>query len=359
MAGLPGETPGRSRCARTRTRNRAPARTESWPTAPAEPGPGAAARSAAGSRPRAPARPRARAAPSSARAGRAPAASRRVRGSAWRRKPLSPPGQSMDACPRRRRSVPSRPTRATAGPAAKRAPRRPRPHPGGCPSRAPRQPHASPARCAARARPRAARERRRPTGPATSQPAPAASPPPRPRAYSADRAHHSNAPTTASRRAANRRARRPGREPSARVPQVPPSPRALSAIAPIVRSSALSRVGEFDHPLHLRGRPLLVAQGSHEGAVAQGAIAALGGQPRVPRARDPLRRAPPLLQQLSLPQRRLGNPRVAVVSDAGVVPSGSASSRTKKHVPHPEGTTTSIPRTQSALEIRWPYAIRP
>ena len=37
-AGLSAETPGRSRCARTRSRNRAPARTESWPTEQAEPG---------------------------------------------------------------------------------------------------------------------------------------------------------------------------------------------------------------------------------------------------------------------------------------------------------------------------------
>ena len=143
------------------------------------------------------------------------------------------------------------------------------------------------------------------------------------------------------------------------MPQVRPSPLAMSAIPRIVRSNALSRVGECDHLLDLRGCSLLVAKRSHEGAVAHIAIAALGGQPGVPRARDPLRRPPPLLQQLSLPQRRLGNPRVAVVNGAGVVPSGSVSSRTKEHVPHPEGTTTSIPRAQSALEIRLPYAIRP
>ena len=75
----------------------------------------------------------------------------------------------------------------------------------------------------------------------------------------------------------------------------------MSVIPRIVRSNALSRVGEFDHPLDLRGCPFLLAKGSHEGAVARGAIAALGGQPRVPRARDPLRRAPPVLQLLSLP----------------------------------------------------------
>jgi hypothetical protein len=91
-----------------------------------------------------------------------------------------------------------------------------------------------------------------------------------------------------------------GRDPSAGMPQVPPSPRARSAIPRIVRSNALPRVGEFDHPLDLRGCPFLVAQGSHEGAVAHAAIAALGGQPRVPCAGDPLRRAPPVLQLLSL-----------------------------------------------------------
>ena len=138
------------------------------------------------------------------------------------------------------------------------------------------------------------------------------------------------------------------------------SPRAQSAISRIGRNDALSRVGELDHPFDLRGRLLLVGKGSHEDAVADGAIAALGRQPSVPRARDPLRRPPPLLKLLlSLLQPRLGNPRVPVVGGAGPVLRGSASSRTEEHVPDYELTATSIPRAQSAPEIRLPYAISP
>ena len=112
-----------------------------------------------------------------------------------------------------------------------------------------------------------------------------------------------------------------------------PSPRAQSAIARIGRSDALSGVGEVDRLFDLRGCPFLVGKSSHEDAVAQGTIAAFGGQPGVPRARDPLRRPPPLLHLPSLPQRRPVNPRVAVVSGAAVVPTGSVSSRTEEHVP--------------------------
>ena len=138
-----------------------------------------------------------------------------------------------------------------------------------------------------------------------------------------------------------------------------PSPRAQSAIPPIGRSDANSRVGAVDHPFDLRGCPFLVGKGSREGVVAHAAIVAFGGQPGVPRARDPLRRPPPLLHLPSLPQRRLGNPPVAVLSGAGVLLRGSASSRTEEHVPHSETAAMSIPRAQAALEIRLPYAIRP
>ena len=79
-----------------------------------------------------------------------------------------------------------------------------------------------------------------------------------------------------------------------------PSPRAQSAIPPIGRSDANSRVGAVDHPFDLRGCPFLVGEGSNEGAVPDGAIAALGREPGVPRPRDALRRPPPVLKLLSL-----------------------------------------------------------
>ena len=141
--------------------------------------------------------------------------------------------------------------------------------------------------------------------------------------------------------------------------QPSPSPRAQSAIPRIGRSDALSDVSEIDHPFDLDGCPFLVGKGSHEGAVPDAVIAALGGEPGVPRARDPLRGPPPVLKLLGLRQRRLGTPRVAVVSGAGTAPRGSVSSRGEKHGPDYELTVTSILRAQSALEIRLPYAISP
>ena len=136
-AGPCAERPERSRCEPTQSRYRGPARTESWPTARAELGCCAANRSAAGSRPRDPAHRRARAGPSSARAGQARAASRRP-------------------------------------------------------------PRVSPGMCAARAFQRAVRAHGRLTGPATSRPARAASAPPRRRACTADQARRSSAPTGAA-----------------------------------------------------------------------------------------------------------------------------------------------------------------
>jgi hypothetical protein len=109
------------------------------------------------------------------------------------------------------------------------------------------------------------------------------------------------------------------------MPQCSTSPSAQSAIPRISRSDRPSRVGEVDQPRDLRGCPFLVGKGSHEDAVPDRAIAAVGREPGVPRARDPLRRPPPVLKLMSLLQRRLGIPRVAVVSGAGIAPRGSVS----------------------------------
>jgi hypothetical protein len=77
--------------------------------------------------------------------------------------------------------------------------------------------------------------------------------------------------------------------------------RAHSPVAPIDGTDGLSRAGEVDHPCDLRGCPFLVGKGSREGAVPRAAIAARGGRPCVPRARDSLRRPAPLPKLLSLP----------------------------------------------------------
>ena len=97
---------------------------------------------------------------------------------------------------------------------------RPRPRPGGCPSRARSPPRGSRGMCAPIARRKAARAPRRSTAQATRHAARAASAPPRRRACTADQAHRASAPTRGRSHAANRRARRPGRDPSAGMPQV-------------------------------------------------------------------------------------------------------------------------------------------
>jgi hypothetical protein len=135
--------------------------------------------------------------------------------------------------------------------------------------------------------------------------------------------------------------------------------RAQSASARIGRSDAVSEAGGVDHPCDFGGCPFLVGKGGHEHAVAHTAIRPVSRQPGVPRARHPLRRAPPVLKLLSLLSCRVGSPRVAVASGAGVVPRRSVSSRAEEHVPDSELTATSIPRAQAALEIRLPYAINP
>lgn len=129
------------------------------------------------------------------------------------------------------------------------------------------------------------------------------------------------------------------------MPQVVWSPGALAVMTWIGRTDALTSTSEVDHTLDIRGGPFLVGEGSHEHLVADGAIVAIGREPRVPGARDPLRRLPPLLKPLGLPERPLAGPRVALVTRDNVVPRGSVSSRTEEHVPHSEAATDVRSRT--------------
>jgi len=116
------------------------------------------------------------------------------------------------------------------------------------------------------------------------------------------------------------------------MPQVLGSPAAVSTVPWIGRADALSRTGEVDHALDIRGCPFLVGKGSHEYPVADGGIVAIGREPGVPSTRDPLRRPPPLLKLLRLPQSPLAGLSIAVVTGDPVVPRGSLSSRTQEHV---------------------------
>ena len=93
------------------------------------------------------------------------------------------------------------------------------------------------------------------------------------------------------------------------------------------------RVAKVNHALELPGCPFLVGKGGHEAPIADEAIATIGCEPGVPRARDPLCRPPPVLKLLSLPQRRLGNPRAVVISGMGVHLRGPASFQAERHVP--------------------------
>ena len=175
---------------------------------------------------------------------------------------------------------------------------------------------------------------RRSTAQATSHAARAASAPPRPRAYTAARGRRSSAPMPARNRTSAHRPDRPGRDTNADMPQTSSSTRAQSARPRVGCSDTLLCSREPDHALDLRGCPFLVCKRSYERPVADGAIVAIGREPGVPRPRDPLRRPPTLLELRALLWRRLGDPRVAVVSDAGVGLTGSVSSRTEEHVPH-------------------------
>jgi hypothetical protein len=129
------------------------------------------------------------------------------------------------------------------------------------------------------------------------------------------------------------------------MPQVLRSPGALFTVPWIGRANALSRTGEVDHALDLRGCPFLVGKGSHEYPVADGAILTIGREPGVPSTCDPLRRPPPLLKLLRLRQGPLADLSIAVVTGDPVVPRGWLSSRTEEHVPHSEAAADARSRT--------------
>ena len=116
--------------------------------------------------------------------------------------------------------------------------------------------------------------------------------------------------------------------------------------------------GEADHALDLHGRAFLVREGNYERAIAGAAIARFGGKPGVPCARDALRRPPPVHHLLGLPQRRFVVPASLLSATRGLSPPGSCLLE-RKNTSLLRVVAMPIPRNQSALEIRWPYAIRP
>jgi hypothetical protein len=95
----------------------------------------------------------------------------------------------------------------------------------------------------------------------------------------------------------------------------------------------LSMLCEVCHSLDLGGRPLLVGKGRDEVAVAQGALAIIGRQPGVLRARHLLRGPPPSLQRLCLPLRGLDHGLVARMRSANGGSSRRAFLRAEQHTP--------------------------